>query len=432
MTTNIIGFIGILVLLVLVFSRVWIGVAMALVGFLGYAVLDGIDNAFAVLVDVPFTSLANYSITVLPLFMLMGNIVSNTGIGEGLYKTMHKWLGPFPGGLAMGTVGSCALFSATCGSSMATLVTIGKIAMPEMKRYGYSQRLATGSVASGATLGILIPPSMAFILYAILTGQSVGLLFIAGIIPGVILTASFMIAIYLLSKRNPKMGPPGPKTNVWEKIVSLKHSGVVLALVIFVIGGIYMGAFTPNEAGAIGSFGALVITLIGGRLSWGVVKKTFMEAAQTTAMIVVIIIGAMIFVRFLAVSRLPFTISEFVSNLELNRYIVFGFIVLFYIFCGMFMEMIAAVVLTVPIVFPTVTALGFDPIWFGVIVVILMEMALITPPLGMNVFILAGVSKVPVTTIFRGSLPFALLMFAFVILIIFFPQLVLFLPNMMK
>lgn len=418
--------------MILLLSRMWLGAAMAFVGTFGYAAIEGFGPALGVLATVPYGTIADYMLTVLPLFILMGNIVSETGICGDLYKMGHKWVGALPGGLAMGTVGACGLFAAVCGMSMVTTVTMGTIAVPEMRKYGYDDRLATGCVAGGASLGVLIPPSLGFILYAILTEESVGALFMAGIFPGIGLALTFIVIIYIMTKRNPSLGPPGPKTTFKEKMGSLKYTWSVFTLFLIVMGGIYMGVFTPNEAGALGSFGAILITFISGRLSLKIVGNTLLQAGQITAMIVVIITGAMILMRFLAISQLPFMISDFVSSLEFNRFVIFGIIILIYIALGMFLDIISAVVLTIPIIFPTIKALGFDPIWFGVIVVIVMEMGVITPPVGMHAFFLSSVTKVPLNVIFRGVVPFVAAMLFFIIVLAIFPQIALFLPNLMK
>lgn len=431
MSPTTIGLIMIVVLLFLLFSRMWIGAAMAITGFMGYMWLEGWDQALGVIATVPYGSIADYTLTVLPLFILMGNIVSDTGICGDLYKMGHKWMGALPGGLAMGTIGACMLFAAICGSSMAAAVTMGTVAVPEMRKFGYKDKLSTGTVAAGGVLGVLIPPSLGFIFYAILTEESVGLLFMAGVIPGIALALIFMITIYFWVRKYPDLAPAGPKTTFKEKIVSLKYTWSIIALFVFVMGGIYKGVFTPNEAGALGSFGALVITFIGRRLNMKIIANTLLMAGQITAMIVILLTGAMILMRFLALSQLPFVVSDFVAGLEMNRYIIFALLVIFYTALGMFLDIMAAVLLTIPIVFPTVVALGFDPIWFGVIVVMIMEMGMITPPVGMNVFFLSGVSRVPLAVIFRGVVPFVIAMLVMIVILTIFPQIALFLPSMM-
>ena len=404
---------------------------MIFVGFLGFTFLSDFDAALGVLATVPYSTVSQYVIAVVPLFLLMGAIVSNTGVGGDLYHTGHKWLGRMPGGLAMATICACAGFAAICGSSMATAATVGKVALPEMEKFKYDAKLATGCTASGSTLGILIPPSLAFIAYGILTEQSIGALFMAGIIPGLLLTSLFILTIFFLTKRNPQIGPVGPTTSFRDKVVSLKYTWAIFLLFILVIGGIYLGIFTPGEAGAIGAFGAIIVTAVGGRFSLKNFSKALLEAGQISAMVMLLFIGAMVFMRFLAISKLPFELANFINGLPLHPYIIFSAIVVFYIVLGMFMDVMSAVVLTIPIIFPAATALGFDPIWFGVVTVIIIEMGLITPPVGMNVFVLSSVTDVPLPTIYKGVLPFVVAMIVCIILISVFPQIVLFLPNIM-
>jgi C4-dicarboxylate transporter DctM subunit len=427
-----VGLIGLALLVLLLFSRTWIAFAMAFVGFVGFAYLGGIDAALGVLATVPYGTVANYTVAVVPLFILMGSIASNTGISGDLYETGYKWMGHLPGGLAVGTIAACAGFAAICGSSMATAATMGKVALPEMKKYRYSPSLATGCVAAGATLGIMIPPSLAFILYGILTEESVGLLFMAGILPGILLAALFVITILILTKNNPEIGPPGPRRSTREKIASLKNTWAMVLLFLCVMGGIYVGVFTPSEAGAIGAFGAIIITAAGRRLTLRNFFSSLLETGQITAMIMFLFVGAMIFMRFLAITKLPFALAESVRSLPLPPYAIFSVIVLVYILLGMFLDVVSAVALTIPIIFPTVVALGFDPIWFGVIVTLVQEMGLITPPVGMNVFVLAGATEVPIGIMFRGVLPFVLAMLVGIVLLSVFPQIALFIPNMMK
>jgi C4-dicarboxylate transporter DctM subunit len=430
-SSELIGVIGIVVLIIIIFMRIWIGAAMVLIGALGYGYLVGWDHILVVAGTEPYSDIAFYPITVIPLFILMGAMVSNTGVSSDLYNTAHKLIGQFRGGLAMATVGACAAFAAICGSSEATAATMGKVALPEMKRLNYDEKLATGSVAAGGTMGILIPPSMGFILYGILCDVSIGKLFMAGIIPGVLEAVFYIAAIWLICRLNPRLGPPGPRTSLKEKIFSLKNTWSMLALFMLVMGGIYMGVFTPTEAGAIGAFGAIVICFVGRKLTWANLRGSVVETAQTTAMIVFIIVGAFIFMRFLAVSRLPTMIGELVAGLPVARLWIIIAIIVMYIILGCFLDVYAAIILTVPIIFPVVLALGFDPIWFGVIMVRVMEMGLITPPMGMNVFILSAVTDVPIGTIFRGVVPFIIADFCHVALLVAIPALSLFLPTNM-
>ncbi|MFX0199125.1 MAG: TRAP transporter large permease [Candidatus Hodarchaeota archaeon] len=432
MSTEVVGSIGIGVLIVLMLARIPIGFAMALVGLFGLTYLESIKYALAVFGTVPYHEVAQYAISVVPLFVLMGTVVSNAGLSRDLYDAAHMWLGQLPGGLAIATIGGCAGFASICGSSMATAVTMGKVALPEMRKHGYDTALATGAVASGGTLGILIPPSLGFIIYGILTEQSVGDLFIAGILPGVLLTTLFMIYILVIASRNPQLAPAGQKTSFRDKIASLKLTWPIPTLFLLVMGGIYMGVFTPTEAGGIGAFGAIVITGCTRRLSGQMLGRSAVETAQTTAMIMVIIIGTFIFMHFLTISKLPFALAGFVSGLPLPALGVFGVVVFIYLILGMLLDIMAAMVLTLPIVYPVMVAIGFDPIWLGVVIVILMEAGLITPPVGMNIFVLGGLTDTSLGTIFRGVLPFVVAMLVCIVILTIFPQIPLLLLSLMR
>jgi C4-dicarboxylate transporter DctM subunit len=431
MSIEYVGLIGIIVLLILLFSGMWLGFAMGVVGFVGLVYVTGFDGAVKVLGTLPYSNTAFYPISSLPFFVLMGVIVGAAGLGTDLYGTAHKWLGRFPGGLAISTVFAAGMFAAVTGSSSASVVTIGSVALPEMKKFKYDPKLATGIVAAGGTLGILIPPSLGFILYAILTEQSIGRLFMAGIIPGILEVLFYTATILIMCRINPSLGPKGPRSMLKEKVRSLKNVWPVLILFLLVIGGIYGGIFTPTEAGAIGAFGAIVIVVIMGRLNGPGVYANIMEALKITGMIFILVIGAFIFAHFMALSKLPFLLSEFVTGISVSKYGVLAAVVVLYIIIGMFLEIFSSIVLTVPILYPTIVALGFDPIWFGVILVRLMEIGLITPPIGMNVFMLGGVTDIPMSTMFRGIVPFFIADLCHVALLIALPQLSLFLPNTM-
>lgn len=426
------GLLGIALLLLLLFSRVWIGVAMAFVGFLGFAYLGGLEGALSLLKIVPLRFIADYTLSVVPLFILMGVVTYEAGISEDLYRTAHKWLGQQPGGLAVATIGACAAFSATCGSSTATAVLMSKIALPEMKKYNYDTRLAAGTVAAGGTLGILIPPSLGFILYAILTESSVGMLFMAGIFPGLLLATLFSISIILITRRNKQLILRQPKVTLKEKIISLKETGPMLALFLLVIGGLYMGVFTPGEAGATGAFGAIIIAIVRRKLTFSKFLAALTETGLTTCMMLFLLLGAMIFMRFMAISNLPFVLAAFLQELQVSRYLILTVILFIYVILGMFLDIVSSQILTIPIIFPIVLAMNFDPIWFGVLMIVIQEMGLITPPIGLNVFMVSGASGVPVGTIFAGVWPFVIAMAICIILIILFPQIALFLPNTMR
>ncbi|MFC1863621.1 TRAP transporter large permease [Thermodesulfobacteriota bacterium] len=432
MSPEIAGIAGIVILVLLLLARMWIGLSMAMVGFLGIIFLKGIDGAFGILGTVPYKYVAFYPMSAIPLFIFMAMVISNTGIGASLFKTAHTWLGQFRGGLAMASVMASGGLAAIMGDSVAEVVTMSQIAVPEMKKYNYETKLASGSVAAGGTLGILIPPSLGFILYGILTEQSIGALFMAGILPGILLTLLFMATILIITTLNPSAGPRGPKTGFKEKVVSLKGTWHMLLLFVLIIGGIYGGIFTPTEAGAVGAFGAIVISAISRRLTLKILLESLLEATKITAMIMLLVMGAFILMKFLALSKLPFLLADTISGLMLPSFFVFMGIIVLYIFLGMFLDIFAAIVLTIPVIFPLVMKMGYDPIWFGVIMVLVMEMGLITPPVGLNVFALAGVTQIPLHTIFRGVLPFVLAMIVCIILLLLFPQIALFLPGLMQ
>lgn len=431
MSPELIGILGIAAVVVLLIARMWIGLAMAVVGFLGLLYLKGLDSAFGVLGTVPFKYIAFYPMSAIPLFVFMATVISNTGIGANLFNTAHKWLGQLRGGLAMASVLACGGLAAIMGDSVAEVVTMSKVAVPEMRKYKYDSQLASGCVAAGGTLGILIPPSLGFIMYGILTEQSIGMLFMAGILPGILLTLLFMVTITTITAFRPSAGPPGPRTSVKEKIVSLKNTWHMLLLFVLIIGGIYEGVFTPTEAGAVGAFGAIVISAASRRLTLKSFFDSLLEATKITAMIMLLIVGAFILMKFLAISKFPFMLAGTISGLPLPPYAIFAGIIVLYILLGMFLDVFAAVVLTIPVIYPLVISMGFDPIWFGVIIVLVLEMGLITPPVGMNVFALAGVTGIPLHTIFRGVLPFVVAMIICVILLAFFPQIALFIPSKM-
>jgi tripartite ATP-independent transporter DctM subunit len=333
----------------------------------------------------------------------------------------------------MATIGGCAGFSAMSGSSVATAITMGMVSLPEMKRFGYEDSLATGGLAAGGTLGILIPPSTIMILYGILTEQSIGQLFIAGIIPGILLALFFMASVYIMAKINPKLGPPGPRFTLKEKLFALKDTWAILTLFILVMGGLYTGWFTPSEAGGVGAFGAFIIAILRRRLKWGNLKDSLSSTIETTAMVFAILIGAHIFGYFLTISEIPDQLSGWIAGLGYNRYIIISIIIVIYVILGCFMEGYAIMVLTIPIIYPLVLDLGFDPIWFGIIITLVIEMGLITPPLGINVFVIGGIAdNVPMYTIFKGIIPFWIAMMVCVVLLIAFPQIALFLTATMS
>jgi tripartite ATP-independent transporter DctM subunit len=427
-----IGVIGIGILIILLFSKMPIGAGMAIVGFLGFAAVVGFEPALGVLRTVPYTTFSEQSLSVIPLFLLMGAFAFNSGMSEDLFNAVYKWLGHFRGGVAMATIVACACFAAISGSSLATAATLGAIALPEMKKYKYQDALATGAVAAGGSVGILIPPSVILILYGIITEQSIGKLFLAGIIPGLMEAGFYIITVYYMTRLDPKRGPRGPKTTFKQKVGSLKSAWEVMLLFIVVIGGIYKGIFTPTEAAGIGAFGTFFFALLRKRLTWGSFKLSLADTIQTTGMLFLIILGAMIFGYFLSVTRLPMEFASIVSDLPVNRYVVLVIILIITLLLGCIMDSMAIVLLTIPVFYPLVQQLGFEPIWFGILVVRVTEMGLITPPVGLNVFIIKGISGVPIRTIFKGIFPFLMADLIQVIFLLSFPQITMFLPNLMQ
>ena len=432
MSPEMVGIIGIVVMFLLLAFRMYIGIAMAIVGFLGMWYLIGFDAAMGVLGITPLTEGSSYTLSVIPLFVLMGQFAFVSGISTDIYKTVYTWMGHLKGGLAMATILACAGFAAICGSSLATGATMGMVAIPEMKKYRYDSRLSTGCVAAGGTLGILIPPSIGFIIYGILTEVSIGKLFMAGFIPGILLALLFIITVLIQCAINPKMGPRGESTSFAMKVKSLSGTWGMLLLFIIVMGGIYLGVFTPTEAAGVGAFGAFLISVVKRKMTWKKLVECLMESGKTTAMIFLIIIGANIFSTFLGLARLPMGLADFVAGLALPSTVILYAIILVFILLGCVMDCYAIMILTVPIIFPVIEALHFDPIWFGVLMVIVLEMGLITPPVGLNVFVLKSAApEVPLTVIFKGIWPFLLSTMTLIILLTVFPRIALFLPSFM-
>jgi tripartite ATP-independent transporter DctM subunit len=427
-----IGVVGIGSLLALMALRLPIGVAMMLVGGLGFAVLTSFPAAFALVGSEPFEVASFYPLSVIPFFVLMGNFANLSGMGRDLYAAVFACFGHWRGGLATATIAACSGFAALSGSSVASALAMGQVALPEMRRYNYDPRLATGCIAAGGTLGILIPPSTGFVIYAILTEQSIGRLFLAGVLPGLLLTGLFMITIALLTRWRPEYGPPGERTPPAERLRALVRATPMAGIVVFTIGGMYVGAFTPNEASAIGALLAMLLAIVRRRLTRDGLVKVLLDTMETTALVFLILIGAKLFTPFLAVSQIPTEFAELLRSLALPPLGVLVIIIAIYILLGMFLEGFAMLILTLPIVFPVIVALGYDPIWFGVIIVVVLEMGLISPPVGVNVFVVKGIARdVPMRQIFVGILPFWLAMVACTAILIAFPWIALYLPNTM-
>lgn len=426
---GIIGF-AILFLLILV-VRIPIGFAMVMVGFVGTAYLTTLDATIGFLGRQVFATAANYDMAMVAMFILMGEVAFNMGMGEKAYSSIAKWFGRLPGSLAMASIGASAAFAAVCGSSPATAATIGSMALPEMKKYGYDDSLATGSIAAGGTLGILIPPSLGFILFGILTEQSIAKLYLAGILPGILLTALFITTCFIVSRLKPAKFTP-PKVSLREKLASLSGLLEIIILFVVVIGGLGFGLFTPTAAGAVGVFGAVIISLAKRTFTWEKFVKSVVRATATTALVITIFIGAMIFNYFLAASTLTFQMGQLVAGLPVPPILTVAAILLMWLILGCIMDATGMIVLTVPVVYPIIVALGYDPIWFAVLGVLMVEAGLISPPVGMNVYIIGGIAKdVPLSTIFRGILPFLAAVVVCVVMIMAFPQIALLLPSIM-
>jgi tripartite ATP-independent transporter DctM subunit len=428
-----IGTLGSALLVVFLCLDMPIAFAMLLVGFLGISYLASIQAALPVLARTVYEVASNYPYTIIPLFILMGGLAGNAGITQELYKTFDKWFRKLPGGLGISTIAACAGFAALSGSSVAGTAAMGTIAFPEMRRYNYSPKLATGVIAAGSTLGFLIPPSLGFVVYGMLTEQSIGKLLIAGVFPGIVLSLAFISVIFVEVKSDPSLAPLTPGAVSWkEKLRAL--SGVWETLLVFclVMGGIYLGFINPTEAGAIGATALFLIVLLKRRLTFRDLVASLLEALRISVMVLFLVAGANVFSYFLALSTIPTVFSTWMAGLQISRYAILGMIVLVYLILGCFLDAISMMVLTMPVIFPVITSLGFDPIYFGVICVLMMEAGLITPPVGLNVYTLAGVAKdVPMEEIFRGALPFLISIIAVVILITLFPKICLFLPSMM-
>ena len=435
-----ISVIGFAAVLALVFLRMPIAIAMGLVGVAGYSQLTGFKAAVSMAARLIIDTAQDYGLSVVPLFILMGLFVNKGGLSRELYQVSYAFLGHLRGGLAMATIVACAGFSAICGSSLATAATMTKVAMPQMREYGYADRLSTASIAAGGTLGILIPPSVILVIYGLLTETSIGKLFIAGIIPGLIGVLFYLLAVRYTVARDPEAGPAGERTIWKDRIIALRGVWAVLLLFFLVIGGLYGFldvwpvnlTFSPTEAAGMGAGGAFLIALSRGNLSFADVREVLVETAHTTAALFTVLIGAWIFSNFINLAGLPEQLLSRIAETGFGPMAVMLMILLVYIVLGCVFESLSMLLLTVPIFFPLVTSLGFDPVWFGVIVVVVTEISLITPPVGLNVFVLKGVvGDVSTATIFRGVTPFWMVDIVRLALLLFAPWLVLVLPNSM-
>ncbi len=432
MTAMTVGTIGMIVLVGLLAVRVPVAFAMFAVGFVGIAVLNGAGAALSLLASESFTLGSSAELVVVPLFILMGNLATETGMSRRLYDAAYAIIGSIRGGLASATVLGCGGFAALAGSSVASALTMGKVSLAEMDRFDYDPRLSTGVVAAGGTLGILIPPSTGFVIYAILTQQSIGRLFLAGVLPGLLLMSMFILTVSILCWINPKLGPAGPKTTLSQKARALSGAAPILSVIVITIGGIYNGLFSPVEAAAVG----VGLVMMIGAVQRTLTLRSFWEAAKssvvTTATVMLILIAAHMINPFLALSHIPQALGEALTNLNLGPLGTLALMLAVYMVLGCFLEGFAMLVLSMPVFFPVVQQLGIDPIWFGVLVVLTLEMGLISPPVGLNVFIVRSVApKVSLAQIFRGVMPFWVAMLVTLILLVLIPQIVLILPNTM-
>ncbi len=412
-----------------------LGLAMSGAALFGTTMIIGKDGALALAGLSVYESAQNFSLSVIPLFVLMGSFATKSGISTDLFSAFNTWLRRRKGGLAHASIAACAAFGAVCGSSIATAATMGKVALPQMAKFGYSDRLATGALAAGGTIGVLIPPSVIMLIYGILTETSIGDLFIAGIVPGLLLTLFFMITIVVMTRINPASAPDvALQSEAFEKAPqesSIKKVWATLLLFIMVIGGIYAGIFTPTEAAGFGAVGALFLGVVMRRLDLKLIGACLLETVQTTSMIFLILIGAILFAGFLSLSGTPALLGQWITGLNLSPLGTILVIVGIYIMLGAFLDTMAMIILSIPIFFPIVMSMGFDPIWFGVLVVLVVELALITPPLGMNVFIIRGVvPHVPLSQIFAGVMPFCIALVALIVLVIAAPSVATFLPEL--
>jgi C4-dicarboxylate transporter, DctM subunit len=432
MSTDAVAIIGFVALFAMMLLRVPVGMAMGLVGVTGFGYIVGSGPALKMIGQTTMRTVTDYTFGVIPMFLLMGAFVTNSGMSRQLFHAANTFVGHLRGGLGIATVAACGGFAAISGSSVATAATFSTVAYPEMRRYGYPQSFATGVIAAGGTLGAMLPPSTVLAVYGIITEQDIGKLFIAGVLPGLLAISMYITTIVALGVLRPGFLPEGKRSPWKDRFSALREIWAPLLLFIFVIGGLYGGLFTPTEAGGMGAGGAFVIGVLSGRLSRADIRRSLLQATRTAAAVFTVLIGALLFGYFLTITQTPQKITEFLTTLGLGRYGVLALIMLMYLVLGCLMDAMAMIILTVPIIFPVVTSLGFDPIWFGVIIVMTVELGLIHPPVGMNVFVIKSVvSDVNFTTIFVGVLPFIITDLIRLVILIAFPIIALWLPSRM-
>jgi C4-dicarboxylate transporter, DctM subunit len=429
------GLVGLAAMLLLAFLRLPIALAMGVVGIVGYAYMRdwNFTVAFAVAQTKIYETGRNYTLSVVPLFILMGNFVTRAGMSQELFRAAYAFIGHLKGGLAMATILACAGFGAICGSSIATAATFAKVAYPSMRRFGYKDTLAAGAIASGGTLGILIPPSTILVIYGVFTETNIGQLFAAGVLPGILAATLLCLAVRWVIWRDPEAGPPGERSSWRERAQSLRGVWAVVLLFIFVIGGIYGGLFTATEGAGMGAFGAMVFALFRRALSWRTLYAALVESGRTTAMLFMILIGALMFADFINITTMPGDLKDFVSRFEIHPIMVVFAICAIYVLLGTAMEELSMILLTLPVFFPLILSLGFDPIWFGILVVTVVEIGLISPPVGMNLFVLKTLlPQVSTGTVFRGVLPFMAADVVRLAILISFPIISLWLPSLVR
>ncbi|RJQ67897.1 MAG: TRAP transporter large permease [Desulfobacteraceae bacterium] len=436
MSATLIGIIGIVLMIFVFLTRMPVSYVMALIGLLGFSIMVSVQGGLNLLVKDLYATFSSYDLTTIPLFILMGQLAFNSGISRRLYDTAYKFLGSTRGGLAIATVTACTAFGAVCGSSPATAATMATVGMPEMKRFKYADELAAGAVASGGGLGMIMPPSVVLIVYGVLTEQSIGRLFAAGILPALLVTVLFCAAILIWCTLKPGQGPRGESFAWRKRLEALKDLGETAFVFALVMGGLFFGLFTPTEAATVGVVGVVLVAAFRRQLTRERFMAALYETLKTSCMVMMLIAGAVVFGKFMAVTRIPFNIAEWIGHLNLPPILILSLVVMVYFIGGCFMDSLALVMLTVPIFFPLILQLGYDPIWFGIIIVMVTEMGVITPPVGINVYVVYGVTlglkeNIDLGSIFKGIVPFMLAILIGIIIIALFPQMVLFLPDLM-
>jgi C4-dicarboxylate transporter, DctM subunit len=432
-----IGTIGIVAMLLLFLSRMPVAYVMVLVGFVGFSIMISPRGGLNLLAKEFYDTFKNYDLTTIPLFILMGQLVFSSGISTRLFNTAYKWMGGVKGGMAMATVASCTAFGAVCGSSPATAATMATVGMPEMRRFGYKDELSAGAVASGGGLGMIMPPSVVLIVYGVLTQESIGRLFMAGVIPALLVTVLFVVTIMIWCAYSPSQGPAGESFPWKERFLSLLNLGEVVLVFSLVMGGMFLGWFTPTEAASVGVAGVLLASLIRRQMTWGTFTHAIFESMRSSCMVMLLVAGATVFGKFMAVSRIPFEIATWIGGFELPAVVILSLIIVVYFIGGCVMDALALVMLTIPIFYPVIQVLGYDPIWFGIIIVLISQMGVITPPVGINSYVVYGVCRglpgggVRLESIFKGVFPFLGAIVVAIILMTIWPQIILFLPNLL-